>query len=133
MRFVAAPRPVVRAAIAEMAGWRNLGERILVRAKALCPVGAEEDGWQGPHLRDTLEVRFVTGPDPRIMIGSVRKGEVLRYLTDGTVDHFVPLVNASALRWTSGGTVYFSSGHEVKGIEKNPFVLDAVHQTVAES
>lgn len=133
MRFVAAPRPVVRAAIAEMAGWRNLGERMLVRAKAMCPVGAEEEGWQGPHLRDTLEVRFVTGADPRIMIGSVQKGDVLRYLTDGTVDHPVAPVNASVLKWTSGGTAYFSAGHEVKGIEKNPFVLEAIHQTLGES
>lgn len=132
VRFIAAPRPVVRAAISEMAGWRELGERMLTKTKALCPVSSEEEGWEGPHLRDTLEVRFVTGADPRIMIGSVKKGDVLRYLTEGTSAHWVEPVNASALRWTQGGTVYFSAGHEVKGIEANPFVMDAIRQTAGE-
>lgn len=132
VRFIAAPRPVVRAAIGEMAGWRHLGERMLTKAKALCPVSAEEDGWEGPHLRDTLEVRFITGEDPRIMIGSAKKGDVLQYLTDGTTSHWVEPVNAGALRWTSGGTVYFSAGHEVKGIEANPFIMQAIRETAGE-
>lgn len=126
LKFVGVPRSVVDREVGEMAGWRAIGERMLQRAKALCPVGEEVDGWQGPHLRDTLELRVITGTDPRLLIGSKTKGEVLGYLIEGTSEHFVEPVNAKALRFTKGGTVYFSAGHMVAGITANNFVLQAI-------
>jgi hypothetical protein len=128
VRFQGVPRAELNRIIGDMEGWRNMGHRMLEHVKDRCPVSSDEDGAGGEHLRDTLEVRFITGSDPRILIGSSRKGDVLTYLTQGTSDHFVAPVNASVLRWTSGGTTFFSAGHMVSGIKASSFLLDAVRE-----
>lgn len=134
LRYVGVPRSVIDSDVAEMRGWKELGQRMLTRVQAVCPVSdeADQEDYQGPHLRDTLEVRFISGSDPRILIGTSTKGNVLEYLTNGTSDHDIPLVNAKALRWTKGGTVFFSAGHQVKGITANPFVLNACREVAQE-
>jgi hypothetical protein len=109
-----------------MLGWRHLGERMVAQAKSTCPTSKDEDGKSGPHLKETLIAKFISGADARILIGSEKKGDVLGYLTQGTSDHFVAPKNAQALRWTSGGTVYFSRGHQVSGIPPNDFLIRAI-------
>lgn len=133
MRFVGVPRAMVKTAIGEMEGWKHFGERCLQQAKKDCPVAEEQEGYQGPHLKETLELSVITGSDPRLLIGSKKKGDVLGYLTEGTVTHPVTPTNAKALRWTSGGTVFFSAGHEVKGIDPNPFIMQAVRKTLGKN
>lgn len=126
-RYVGVPRARLAEIVSDQSRWRAFGERMKERAQQLCPVGTNEDR-EGPHLRDTLEAKFITGSDPRILIGSRQKGDVLYFLTKGTQDHFVKPVRAKALRFTSGGQVVFSAGHTVKGIQPNDFVMEAVRQ-----
>lgn len=135
VRYIGVPRSVVDAEIGASEGWRHLGERIKTRAVELCPVAEEEDGWTGPHLRDVLELKVITGSDPRLLIGTSNpaRADVLGFLTAGTDAHFVAPVNANALRWTKGGQVFFSAGHGVSGIDPHPFIIDAARQVVGEA
>lgn len=129
MRFVAAPRPIILAAVAEMPGFNHLGDRILQRSIATCPVGERDDGG-GAHLKDSLEKRVITGADPRIMIGSKQTVDggfsKLALVVDGTDPHPIDPVNAQALRFTSGGTVVFAPHVDHPGTQPNNFVLDAM-------
>ena len=49
----------------------------------------------------------------------------VKYVHDGTKDHFVSPDKAKALHWVSGGQSFFSKGHMVSGIEKDPFLYNA--------
>lgn len=130
MRFVAAPRSVINAAVGEMPGWAVMGDRILERAKATCPVGERENRTGGPHLKDSLEKRIITGVDPRILIGSrqtVANGlSKLDLVISGTDPHPIDPVNASVLRFTAGGTVVFTNHVDHPGTAANNFVLEAI-------
>lgn len=136
VRFVAAPRSVINAAVGEMAGWQRMGDRILARATAICPVSEREDGGDGPHLKDSLEKRIVTGVDPRILIGSkqtVAGGlSKLALVVDGTDPHPIDPVNASVLRFTSGGQVVFAAHVDHPGTQPNNFVLEAIKSVCQE-
>lgn len=135
VKFIGVPRSVVDREVGEMYGWRHLGERMLAAARDACPVSDEGDRGAnaGPHLKDLLQLRVITGSDPRLLIGTTEKADVLGYLTLGTVSHFVAPVNAKVLHWTKGGTDYFSAGHEVSGIEPNDFVLRAARAVAQET
>lgn len=134
LKYIGVPRAMLQAEIAEMPGWRAMGERILQHAKTLCPVSEDTgDGErEGPHLKDTLEVRFITGADPRILVGSAKKGDVLTYVTEGTSAHEIVPVNASVLRFTSGGTVVFTQHVDHPGTTANPFVMQAIRETIGQ-
>ena len=127
LRYIGVPRSVVNGVVGSSEEWRHLGQRILERAKATCPVS---DSDEGTHLVDTLVLRMIGGEDPRMMIGSSEKGAVLSYVHDGTEDHFVAPVNAQALHWVEDGEDRFSKGHEVRGITPNPFILTAARAIV---
>lgn len=118
--FKGVSRDVLNAAIGDMPGWKNLGNRILNQAKAECPVSDSNDN--GPHLRDTLEVRFITGADPRILIGSWSKGDVLKYVVQGTSPHDIQPKMATALHWVSGGADFFARSVSSPGTKPNDFV-----------
>ena len=77
MRAVMLPAPIVAAAATAGPLWRTFGNRILKRSEDLCPVSHVEQakGQLGPTqvggaLKNSMEVRFVQGVDPRILIGS---------------------------------------------------------------
>jgi hypothetical protein len=131
--FIGVPRAVLNAAIGDMPGWRDLGNRMLAQVQENCPVSDDDSSDEGPHLRDTMVVHFISGADARILIGSQTKGDVLGYLTKGTEDHFVAPVNATVLAWTSGGGAFFSMGHTVSGISANSFVIDSCREIVSGS
>lgn len=132
LRYIGVPRAMLDSELAEMPGWRVLGERMLRRAVALCPVSEDQEGGKarGPHLKDTLEVRFISGSDPRILIGSAKKGDVLSYVNDGTSAHEIVPVDAQALRFTDGGTVVFATHVDHPGNAANPFVMKAVREVL---
>lgn len=132
-RFVAAPRGVVNGVVGDMPGWRHLGERILGQAIADCPVGEETDGWQGPHLKDALVLIVIGGEDPRLMVGSKERGDLLSYVHDGTVAHGIDPVNASVLHFFVDGDEVFTKHVDHPGTTANPFVLDAVRTVVQDS
>ncbi len=133
VRFIGVPAPILREIISLEPGWRVLGERMLGRAKATCPVDNSE-GRQGPHLRESLEVRFITGADPRILIGSSKDGQKLSWITDGTDPHSIDPVNAKALRWTgAGGTVIFARHVDHPGTKPNDFLLRAIREIAQET
>lgn len=125
VRFVAAPRSVVAAAVGEGVGFRILAERMFGAAKAAAPVGESEDR-PGGALRDALEYRVIGGADPRILIGARgEQGTILGYVTDGTDPHPIDPKNAKALRFTSGGTVVFAPHVDHPGTNPNDFILRA--------
>jgi len=135
VRFVGVPAPVLREIVSLEPGWRTIGMRMYERAVETCPESKDLEGdYQGPHLKDTLVVHFVTGTDPRILIGSEKKGQVLSWVTDGTTPHEIVPVNARALRWTvPGGTVVFAQHVNHPGTKPNPFLLDAVRAIAQET
>ncbi len=112
VRFVGVPRPLLAAEVAELPGWRALGYRALERAKQLCPPKAQsgdESEREGPRLRETLEIRFIGGGDPRQLIGSATKGTILRFVLEGTDPHIIQPVQARALRFKSRGVTVFAT------------------------
>lgn len=128
VRYVGLPRSVVNELIGDMEGWRQLGHRILERAKATCPVS---DSSEGVHLVDTLMIRFITGTDPRMMIGSSAKGDVLAYVHDGTSAHDNYPVNAKVLHWIGGdGEDVFATHSHTPARAGRPFILDAARAVV---
>ncbi len=133
IRFIGAPRSVINAVVSEQAGWRALGLRMLDHAKARCPVDESDERPPGPHLRDTLEARFVTGADPRILIGSSKQGQLLTWITDGTDPHIIEPVTAKALRFTSGGTVVFAARVQHPGTKPDDFLLRAIREVAQEA
>lgn len=130
IRFVAAPRSVINTAVGEMAGWQRMGDRILAHAKAICPVSSDENGGGGPHLKDSLEKRIITGADPRILIGSkqtVPGGlSKLDLVVSGTDPHPIDAINGPVLVFTAGGTVVFTPHVDHPGTAPNNFVLEAI-------
>jgi hypothetical protein len=120
--FQGVPRSVIDSAVAETEGWKNLGQRMLAEVQNRCPVSDDDDG---PHLKDTLVVSFISGADPRILIGTATKGDVLGYLTKGTDPHPIDPVVANVLHWVSGGQDFFASHVDHPGTQPNPFLLDA--------
>lgn len=116
---------MINEAIGEMEGWKHFGQRVLEKAKEIAPVGEEVDGYQGPHLKDTLELKIITGSDPRLLIGSRQKGSVLAYVIEGTAAHEIVPNQASVLRFTSGGTVVFTQHVDHPGTTANPFITKA--------
>lgn len=130
VRYLGVPRSVLHGVVADMPGWRILGERIRQRAMIICPVSTGNDN-EDEHLRDTLVVKFISGGDPRILVGSTRKGDVFSYVTLGTEPHPIDPVNASLLRFTAGGTVVFAHHVEHPGHpEPNDFVTLAARQVL---
>ncbi len=137
VRFIGVPAPILREIISLEPGWRILGERMLERARATCPVGDETavdpkagGGYSGPHLKETLEVRFITGEDPRILIGTSKKGDVLNYVTQGHGD--ITPQRANVLRFVAkGGTVVFTK--HVGPVDPNPFLMNAIKSVAQET
>jgi len=125
VRFVGLPRPLLYAAVAEMPGWRILGERIFERAKALCPVSDNED--DGPHLVDQLELRFISGVDPRILIGCSKDPGHLkfRYVVDGTDPHPIDALGPYSLH-NAQTDEYFGPHVEHPGTDPNNFPVEAM-------
>ena len=146
-RFVGVPAPVLNAALSDLAGWRVLGERMLARSRQKCPVGKQQDAADmknynkphgGAHLRDSMEVRYEYGFDPRILIGSkMTRGEdnvsALGLILEGTDAHVIEPRQAKALRFSSGGQVVFAARVEHPGTKENPFVQRAIREVVLES
>ena len=73
VRYVGAPSEYVANAVSQSPLWRSFGERIGVMSRVMCPVGkipAGQDAGKphaNTHLRDTMEVRFVSGDTPMIV------------------------------------------------------------------
>ena len=124
--FKAAPRSVLLSVVGDMDGWRQMGNRMLSGAQQLCPVGEEGDDYEGPHLVDTLEARFITGSDPRVLLGSASKGDVLGYLVKGTDAHPIDAVNAQALHFIVDGADVFTKNVDHPGTEANDFLTEAI-------
>lgn len=136
----------LRAVVAESPGWRALGLRAWQRSIELAPVSREEIG-QGTHgparvgggLRDSMRVRFIGGPDPRIEVGSkLTVGDedysLLDIVESGTPPHAIdPKTEGGVLVFPKGGTVVFTRHVEHPGTKKNPFVERAFQQVIHES
>lgn len=152
VRIELLPSPLLAEAATAGPLWRVFGERILSRSKALCPVsegasapptsggsGRDSRGRfvkKGGHLKDTLYVRFVRGPDARIEIGSAQTVQgglnKLALILEGTEPHPIDPVNAQALRFTAGGTVVFAAHVDHPGTRSNDFVQRAMRQLCRE-
>jgi hypothetical protein len=139
--FVGVPQPILRAALADLSGWRVMGERFLERAKEFCPVskGNSVTGSSSGSLKASMEVRFEYGFDPRILVGStLTRGDnrvsALGLIELGTVAHGIDPVNVTALRFTgkSGQTV-FAKHVNHPGTRKNQFVERAIRGVVLET
>lgn len=144
VKYVGLPRPLLQEALTAGPGWRDLGYRILARSVEKCPVGKVADGkdagkaHSGVHLKDTMECRFITGEDPRILIGSTltRTNDVsaLGIILEGTdahpIDPHKP-PNALAFTWKGEAVVFAHVNHP--GTTKNPFVQDAMRAVCQET
>ena len=120
VRYVSYGTPVLARAVGDSPQWREYGERIRTIAVAECPVGKDPesgDEHEGPHLRDTLEVRFVSGDTPMILIGSLltrgagTQADVsalgLLVAPSGGSYSIVPKTEGGVLRWFSDGQPVF--------------------------
>lgn len=128
------PDPLIHAEIAESAGWRVMGLRMLDRSKAIAPGG----------MGKSMFARFVFGPDGRLEIGSKRTVEgnqsLLALIELGTKPHYIPggapdnpQGGPLAFNWAKGGgDVVFAWVHH-PGTKKNPFVQKAMQQIVHEA
>lgn len=125
VRFVGLPRPAMREALTIGAGWRQLGYRAFDQARRLCPVG---DSDEDDHLRDKLQLRFVTGTDPRILIGA--QDPRCAYVINGTEPHPIDPVNASVLVFTVDGQTVFARHVDHPGTQPNNFILRAFREVV---
>lgn len=136
MRYIGAPRSVVNEAVSHMEGWKKLGERCLEEAKAACPVSEDTGDPRkpaGPHLRDTLRLKMIGGGDPRILVGSDQKGDVLGFVHDGTSAHEVPVPSGTLAFTPKGeGTLIFRRVDSVTipAHDPNPFILEAMKKAV---
>lgn len=133
VKFVAAPRSVVDTAVGESEGWRRYGERMLAHVRELCPVGEDRDDGGG-HLRDSLELRVVTGADPRLMIGSrqMTTGDKpvnkLALVIEGTPAHPIDPVNATVLVFTKGKETVFARHVDHPETVANNFVMRGIEE-----
>jgi hypothetical protein len=146
-RFVGVPAPILKAALADLSGWRVLGARMLARSRDACPVGKQQDAADmsnynkphgGSHLRDSMIAEYVFGLDPRILIGSkMTRGpdnvSALGLILQGTDAHTITPANAKALRFSSGGQVVFAASVQHPGTKENPFVQRSIREVVLES
>ena len=141
------PQPILNAALADLGAWRVLGERMLARSRAKAPVGKQQDAADmknynkphgGAHLRDSMELRFDYGIDPRILIGSrMTRGEdnvsALGLILEGTDAHGIDPKNARSLRFSSGGQVVFAAHVNHPGTKENKFVQRAIREVILET
>ena len=143
VKFVALPPGLLQEALTAGPGWRALGERCYAASVAKCPVGKEQElgkdygkPHSGVHLKDRMELRFETGVDPRILIGSTltvnNDISLLGLVLQGTEAHTVTPVNAQALRFTAGGAVVFAQSADIPAHAPNPFVQKAMHEVCTE-
>jgi hypothetical protein len=143
--FVGVPDSVLKVVLADMGAWRVIGERMLTQAVAICPVGVDTEVGEtygkphsGEHLKDTLEVRFEYGADPKILIGSsLTRGDdrlsALDLVESGTDPHEIVPTNAKALRFTGNGQVVFAASVQHPGTKENRFVERAIRSVILES
>ena len=122
-------------------GWAVLAERCCALSKERCPVGTTGEaggtkarGNAGKHLRDTL--RWKIEPTGRALVGSSKTLQpsgvsALDVILSGTEPHPIDPVNASVLRFTSGGQVVFARHVDHPGTAANPFVQKAIQETVS--
>jgi hypothetical protein len=143
--YIGVPEPLIKAALADLSQWHVLGERMLAESRRECPVGhntelgatyGKEHG--GEHLRDSLEVRYEYGVDPRIMVGSkMTRGDsnvsALGLIEEGTDAHSIDPKPGGVLRFTSGGQVVFAKHVEHPGTKKNAFVERAMRTVILEA
>jgi hypothetical protein len=126
--------------------WKDMGLKMLARARALCPVSHVEQvaGQYGPQqvggaLKASMEARFQFGPDPMILIGSTlqtigNKPVNLFALNElGTEAHLIAPAPGGVLAFVAGGTLVVTSNpvHH-PGTKKNPFVERAAQQILHE-
>lgn len=134
-RFVGVPRSVVAQIAGGSQEFREIGNRMLAQAISTCPVSEDtgDDGGDSTHLRDTLVAQFISGADPRILLGTRTQGDKLTYVTDGTEPHSIDPVNASVLRFTTGGTTVFAAHVDHPGTTGNDFLLQAARSIAQEN
>lgn len=137
---------MIRQAVASGPGWRDLGLRAWQRSIALAPVShvEQEAGQYGPQevggsLRDSMEIRFIFGVDPRIEIGSKHTvGDddlaLLALVELGTEPHLIPPKEGGVLAFVAGGhKVITPKPVHHPGTKKNPFVERAMQQVIHEA
>lgn len=125
--FKGIPRSLLLAEVSEMPGFRHLGERILAQAKSTCPQsdGDNDSESDSGHLVDALEMKLITGADPRLLIGSSSQGEKLGWVTLGTDPHPIDAVNGPNLVFDANGETVFTPHVDHPGTQPNSFILDA--------
>jgi len=146
VRVTFLPDEIIKDAVSAGPQWRVFGDRILARTIELCPVGKTQtlgatygQPHQGPHLRETMEVRYTFGADPYILVGSTStlSGGVsaLGVILEGTDAHEIEGKNSQSkvLRFTAGGTVMFRKRVQHPGTKANPFVQKAMQQICLEA
>jgi hypothetical protein len=124
--------------------WRNLGSNWRLRTIAECPIAKEDHG--EPHLRDHIDVLFMAGPLPSIMVGSeLTRGDgtsALDIIYSGTPAHVIEPRAAKALRWrgpgsaehgTESGEYVFAKRVHHPGTRPNRFVDRALQQAIVMS
>ena len=150
VRYVGAPSEYVANVVSQDPLWRSFGERIGVMARVMCPVGkipAGQDAGkphQNTHLRDTMEVRFVSGDTPMILVGSVmtrgpKDYSALGMVIEGTDPHPIDPADATEqrpnpmLRWFVNGQPVFAKHVNHPGTKPNDFVTRSMRLIALEA
>lgn len=142
-KYIGVPDELIKSALSDLTEWRIVGERMLERAIATCPVGKTDDLGSAPTqssnqtLKQSMEVRFQHGPDASIQVGSkLTRGDqqlsALDLIESGTVAHPIATTNAKALRFTQGGSVVFYNNVQHPGTPANKFVEAAIRAVILE-
>lgn len=121
------PKQLIADAVAAGPLWRAFGNRILTRAKDLCP-------GTGP-LRNSLGVKYRLGLDPAILIGSALQTEsgvsLLGLNLLGTDPHSIDGNPVLAFLWPKMGEGTFFFAHvNHPGTKPNPFIQKAMREVV---
>lgn len=147
VRYVGAPSAFVANAVSQDPLWRSFGERIGMVSRAMCPVGKTPAGvdagkpHSGTHLRDTMEVRFITGDTPMILVGSaLTRGAKdvsalgLLIKPDSNSYPIDPIAPNQVLRWfVNGQPVFRAHVENHPPMKKNDFVTRSMKAVCLEA
>lgn len=127
------PADELKAKVASMHGWRDMGERMRQEAIATCPIGEAVGDDDGRLLIDAIEVHFEDGSDARIELGTwapAGQEGYASYVVLGTEPH--PIEGNPVLAFVTGGTTVFTTHVDHPGNAPNDFITQAMTSVAQE-